>query len=71
MAGQVEAGNHLCRWLRKTSTAQEVDRAENVPAALDSVKIEIAVQGTDHYVWLSEVKKMIDEAFMESDKKNS
>lgn len=48
---------------RKTITAIEIDRAEKVPVATHIVKTEVAVQGPDHYVPLSDVKTMIDKPF--------
>lgn len=57
--------------MRKTRTAQEVDKAGKVPDVTDTVKTKIVVERVDRYIRLLEVMTMIDLALMKFEKKRN
>lgn len=63
--------NRLEHWMKEISTAERDDEVEKVPIAEDTDKTDepnAAKKDGDRWDQLSEVKSMIDEALIESDK---
>lgn len=62
--GNVESCFKHC--LRKTSTAKETDKAWKITAATGTDKTKIAGREADQYVWLSEVRRLIEQSLTKS-----
>lgn len=72
MSGQGEAGNRLAHGLKKTSIVRGVDGVGEVPVTTDTDKVKVpsvANEAADSRVRLSNMKTMIYQAVMESEKK--
>lgn len=70
--GKEEPGNRLEHWLRKTNTALGDDATGNISVAGNNDKGVLHEKGNekfDRWVWLLEVREMVDQAVLESEKK--
>lgn len=68
VTGQADAKNRLEYSLRKTITAQKTAKGVKVSAATSIVINKVVVPGFDHYVRLSELKTIIEQAFLKCKK---